>query len=86
MINQTVITPVVDVKSTYSTPYPCDSQSVIRKFANSGNITDQVTYFGTVLITGNMTYNVTIGRQGGFEKNITLLLTNYTYLEMFVNV
>ena len=80
-----VITPVVDVNATYSRVYPCDSKSVIRKFVASENFTDQITCFGSILITGNSSYDAIIGKQGGFEKNITLLLTNYTFFQTYVN-
>ena len=80
-----VITPVVDVNATYSRVYPCDSKSVIRKFVASENFTDQITCFGSILITGNSSYDGIIGKPGDLGKNITLKLTNYTYLATYAN-
>ena len=85
MINQTVITPVVDVTATYSTFYPCDSQSVIKQFGSSSKSTDQVTCFGSILFTGNTSKDGIIGKQGGLGKKITLKLTNYTYFATYAN-
>ena len=80
-----MITPVVEVNATYSVFYPCDSKSVIRQFRSSGNFTDKVTCFGSILITGNSSYDGIIGKPGDLGKNITLKLTNYTYLATYAN-
>ena len=85
MTNQTVITPVVEVNSSYSFYYPCDSKSVIRRFGASGNFTGLITCFGTIISTTDSSYDVIIGKPGDLGKSITLKLTNFTFLQTFVN-